>query len=252
VRSIDLNADVGESFGAWRMGQDEALIPLVTSVNVACGAHAGDPVVMARTVALAARHGASVGAHPGYPDLVGFGRREMALSEEELETTLLAQLGALAAIARVQGVGLTHVKPHGALYNTAAADSRVAETIARAVSRFSSELILVGLAGSASVEAGRATGLRVAGEAFADRAYEPDGTLRSRRLEGAILEREAAVAQAVGIAARGEVTATDGSALRVEAETLCIHGDTPDAPAYAAAIREALAAAGVEIAPLAP
>ncbi len=245
---IDLNADVGESYGAWVMGDDEGLLPLVTSANIACGAHAGDSLVMARTVALAARVGVTAGAHPGYPDRDGFGRRDLAMTNEELEASLLAQLGALAAIAGAAGVRLRHVKPHGALYNRAAGDAALAETVAQTVRRFSPELVLVGLAGSVLLDAGRAAGLRVAGEAFADRAYEADGTLRSRRVPGAVhSDPEAVAAQAVSIACDRQVQATDGSMIAVDADTICVHGDTPGAPAMARAVRRALEAAGVEV-----
>ncbi len=249
---IDLNADVGESYGAWTIGDDEALIPLITSANVACGAHAGDPLVMARTVTLAKAHGVAVGAHPGYPDRDGFGRRDLEMTSEELEASILAQLGALWAIARANGVELVHVKPHGALYNRAARDTGLAETVARAVKRFSSHVVLVALAGSVALEAGRAAGLSVAAEAFADRAYEPDGSLRSRRLPDAVHGDPArAAAQAVSIATGGGVRAIDGTIVPVRAETICLHGDTPDAPTIAEMVRRALAAAGVEVRSLA-
>jgi len=244
---IDLNADVGESFGAWSLGEDEALIPLVSSVNVAAGLHAGDPVVIERTIAIAARHGVAVGAHPGYPDLAGFGRRELALSPAEIEASVLYQVGAVAAFARAAGVELRHVKAHGALYNRAAVDVAAAAAIARAVARFSTSLRLVGLAGSVMVDAGREAGLPVVEEAFADRAYEPDGRLRSRRLPGAVLDDpRAAAAQAVAIV-RGELRAIDGTPLPVQAGTLCVHGDLPGATGRAAAVREALLAADIEI-----
>ena len=248
---VDLNSDVGESFGAWTSGEDEALIPLVTSVNVACGFHAGDPLVIERTVALAVRSRAAIGAHPGYPDLVGFGRREMEMAPAELEAAIVYQLGAIGAFARAAGADLRHVKPHGALYNRAAVDPAVAESIARAVQRVSGDLVLVGLAGSVLLEAGRSAGLRVAAEAFADRAYEPDGRLRSRRLPGAVhTSAAAAAAQAVSIVRDGQVTSHGGSNLAVHADTICIHGDTPAAPEFARAIRAALAEAGVTIAAL--
>jgi UPF0271 protein len=244
---IDLNADVGESLGAWTIGEDEALIPLVSSVNVAAGFHAGDPGVIERTVALAVRSGAAVGAHPGYPDLAGFGRRPMALSAAEIESAVLYQVGAVAAFARAAGTELRHVKAHGALYNRAAADPAAAAAIARAVRRWSSSLVLVGLAGSRLVEAGHDAGLRVAEEAFADRAYEPDGSLRSRGLDGAVLDDPAAAAaQALAIAG-GTLTAWGGTPLAVRADTLCVHGDLPGAVARAAAVRAALLGAGVEI-----
>lgn len=245
---IDLNADVGESYGAWRMGQDEALMPLITSANVACGAHAGDPLVIERTVALARDAGVAVGAHPGYPDRDGFGRRDLDMTPEELEASLVFQVSAVAGFARAAGIPLRHVKPHGALYNRAARDVAVAEAIAKAVRRCSAELVLVGLAGSLLLEAGRASGLAVAAEAFADRAYEADGSLRSRRLDGAVLpDAAAAAAQAVTIVRDGHVRTFDGATVAVRADTLCIHGDTPGAPAFAAAVRAALEAAGVEV-----
>jgi 5-oxoprolinase (ATP-hydrolysing) subunit A len=248
--SIDLNADVGESFGPWPMGADEQLVPLVTSVNIACGAHAGDATTILRTVVLAARHGVAIGAHPGYPDLAGFGRRDLDLSAEELRATLVVQVGAVLAAARVAGSAVRHVKPHGAMYNRAAADREMAATIAEAVRDLDPNLVLVGLAGSASVEAGRAAGLRVAAEGFADRRYEADGSLRSRRLDGAVLRPAEAAAQAVSIARDGVVRAVDGSIVHVRADTICIHGDGPDAVATASAVRAGLADAGIEVAAL--
>lgn len=248
---IDLNSDVGESYGAWKMGDDDALIPLVTSVNVACGAHAGDPTVMATTVALAARAGVAIGAHPGYPDRDGFGRRPMEMSADELEASLLYQLGALAAFVRAAGQTLTHVKPHGALYNRAARDAELAATICRAVARFDSSLPVVALAGSPMLAVVRNAGLPSVAEAFADRAYEADGTLRSRRLRGAILRSpEVAAEQAVSIVTLGRVTSSDGTPVAVAADTLCIHGDTPGAADYARAVRGALDEAGVTLGPI--
>jgi UPF0271 protein len=250
VVRIDLNADVGESFGAWPLGDDARLIPLVTSVNVACGFHAGDPVTIERTVARAVAVGVAVGAHPGYPDLAGFGRRDMDLTAAEVEAAVVYQIGAVAAFARAAGSDLRHVKPHGALYNRAARDPATAEAIARAVRRSSSELVLVGLAGSELLAAGEAAGLTTAAEAFADRAYEPDGSLRSRRLPDAVLGTAAAAAQAVAIARDGRAVAVGGSRLAIRADTLCIHGDSPAAVEIAIAVRAALAAAGIEIAPV--
>jgi 5-oxoprolinase (ATP-hydrolysing) subunit A len=248
---IDLNSDVGESFGSWNLGQDEALIPLVSSINVACGFHAGDPLVMERTVGVAQRSGVAIGAHPGYPDLVGFGRRDLDMAPDELEAALLYQVGALAAFASAAGTELQHVKPHGALYNRASVDREVARTIARAARRFSGGLILVGLGGSALLDAGREAGLRVAAEAFADRAYEPDGTLRSRRQPEAVLTDPDRVAQrAVAIATESRVEAIDGSIVEMHAETICVHGDTPGAAVLAQAVRAALDAAGVTVQPL--
>jgi len=248
---IDLNADVGEGFGPWPMGDDAGLIPLVSSVSVACGFHAGDPAGIARTIALAVAAGAAIGAHPGYPDLAGFGRREMELARDELEAAIVYQVGAVAALARAGGAELRHVKPHGALYNRSARDAATAESVARAVRSVSADLVLVGLAGSVSLQASRAAGLSVAAEAFADRAYEADGSLRSRRLPGALVTDPAeAAARAVRLAVDGEIETADGTLIRVEADTLCIHGDTPGAAGIARAVRAALESAGVAVAPL--
>ena len=239
---IDLNADVGEGFGAWTMGQDADLLALVTSVNVACGFHAGDPLVMDRTVAAAARAGVALGAHPGYPDLRGFGRRPMSASPEEVETDVLYQVGALLGFARAHGARLVHVKPHGALYNQAALDEELARAVARGTARAGRHLILVGLAGSAAMRrAAEAEGLRFAAEA-----------LRSRRLPGAVItDAEAAARQAVSIARDGRVRSAEGADVRVEADTLCLHGDTPGAVANARAVGQALRAAGIALKPLA-
>ena len=245
---IDLNADVGESLGPWPMGEDAELLPAVTSVSVACGFHAGDPLGIWNTVRRAAAAGIAIGAHPGYPDLVGFGRRDLAMGADELEASVLYQVAALAGLARSAGTSLRHVKPHGALYNRAARDAATAEPIARAVARASTELALFGPPGSALLAAGEAAGLRVVAEGFADRAYEPDGSLRSRRLDGALLtDPAAAAAQAVSIVRDGRVIAADGSPVAVRVETLCLHGDTPGAAAIARAVRTALESAGVDV-----
>lgn len=237
--TIDLNCDCGESFGAYRLGDDAAILPLITSANIACGFHAGDPSVMRHTLRLAAQVGVAVGAHPGYPDLQGFGRREMTFTPAEVEGLILYQVGALAALARAEGLELAHVKPHGALYNQAAKDAALAGAIVRAVKAFSRELILVGLAGSQLVAAGIELGLATAGEAFPDRAYNADGSLRSRNLPGAVLEDPAQVASnAVQLAQREGV------------QTLCLHGDNPSALENARQVRAALAAAGVGLARL--
>ena len=249
---IDLNCDMGESFGIYQVGADEALMPLITSANIACGFHAGDPMVADRTVALAARHGLSVGAHPGYLDLRGFGRRPIQAAPEEVEADILYQIGALAAFARAHGARLVHVKPHGAVYNQAVADPELARALVRGVARFSKDLIFVGLATSRTMQdAAQAEGLRFAGEAFADRAYNPDGTLQSRRAAGSVItEPERAARQAVSIARDGIIEAHDGSQLAIAAETLCVHGDNPSALDNARTIRQALEKAGVEVKPL--
>jgi len=245
---VDLNADVGESLGPWPMGDDAALIPLVSSVNIACGFHAGDPATIERTVALAVAAGAAIGAHPGYPDLVGFGRRDLAMSPTDLEAAVIYQVGAVASFARAAGSDLRHVKAHGALYNRAAVDPGTAAAVARAVRRCSAELVLVGLAGSELLAAGEAAGLRVAAEAFPDRAYEADGTLRSRSLPDAVLTGSAVIAERAVVMARdGLVRAVDGSSVAIRPETLCLHGDTPGAVEHARAVRAALEAAGIAV-----
>jgi len=236
-RTIDLNCDIGESYGAWSMGDDAALLDVVSSANVACGFHAGDPSIIDATVRAAADRNVAIGAHPSYPDLAGFGRRSMNLSPQDVESAVLYQVAALAGIARANGAALHHVKPHGALYNDAARNAHVAEAIARAVARFDKSLLLVGLPDSALIAAGQAAGLRTAGEGFCDRAYEPDGSLRSRLREGAVFtDPERAAHQAV-LLARSE-----------RVKTLCIHGDTPGAPRIALAVCAALRDAGFALA----
>lgn len=236
---IDLNADVGESFGPWPMGHDEALMSVASSVNIACGFHAGDPVVISITIDHAMRAGLAIGAHPGFPDREGFGRRELVMSSDELEASVLYQVAAVAGMVLAAGGRLAHVKAHGALYNRAAVDAGMAESIARAVGRFSRELILVGPPGSELLAAAEAIGLPTSAEGFADRAYEPDGSLRSRRLKGALLTDPAlAAAQAVALAQAGQV------------QTLCVHSDTPGAPEIARAVRSALEAAGFAVQPV--
>lgn len=249
MKSIDLNCDLGESFGAWRMGNDAALLPLVTSANIACGFHAGDPLIMQRTVALALEHGVAIGAHVSLPDLQGFGRREMRISAAEAYAITLYQIGALHGFAHAAGARLAHVKPHGALYNMAAADRALADVIAGAVHAFDPRLRLVGLAGSALIEAGRALGLPVAREAFADRRYIGDGSLQPRDEHGAVIEDvERAVAQAVSIARDGTVQTTSGTSINLHADTVCLHGDGAHAVTVAQKLRAALDAAGLTIA----
>jgi 5-oxoprolinase (ATP-hydrolysing) subunit A len=245
---IDLNGDVGESFGAYRVGHDAALIPVLTSANVACGFHAGDPGIMRTTVELARAHHVSVGAHPGFPDLVGFGRREINASPREVEDFVAYQIGALAAIAAAQGVRLKHVKPHGALYNMAARDAELADAIARATAAVDPSLLLFGLPRSKSVAAAERHGVKPISEAFADRAYRPDGTLVPRSEAGAVIEdADAVVGRAVRIARDRSVLAADGTCVPLDVETICVHGDTPGAAALAARIRDALIAAGIQV-----
>ena len=244
---IDLNCDLGESFGRYSLGEDAAMMAMITSANIACGFHAGDPDVMADTVALAKAHGVAIGAHPGYPDLQGFGRRRLDLTCQEITHLLIYQLGALHAFVRAAGLDLTHVKPHGALYNAAAKDENIAKAVAAGVVAYDPVLILVGLAGSALIRAGREVGLQTANEGFPDRTYLPDGTLTPRRQPGAVITDPDAVGENAlklvreGIKINGE---------RVHLDTLCLHGDNPQAVDNACALREKLALAGIAMAPL--
>lgn len=248
---IDLNCDLGEASGPGAIEHDRRMMDHVTSVNVACGAHAGDPDTMRATVRSARGAGVSVGAHPGFADREGFGRRDIALTAEAIENLVLAQLGALAAIARAEGTTLRHVKPHGALYNMAGRDRRVADAIARAVAGFDPALPLVALSGSALVDAGRAVGLDVAPEVFADRAYEAGGALVSRDRPGALIdEPQRLVERAVGMVRDGSVAAIDGTRLALAGETICVHGDTPGAARLAMTLRQGLEEAGITVAPL--
>jgi UPF0271 protein len=234
---MDLNCDMGESFGAYSIGNDAALMPLITSANIACGFHAGDPRVMALAAYLAREHHVAIGAHPGFNDLVGFGRRNLDATPDEIENDVLYQIGALAAFAK-----LSHVKAHGALYNRAAENPTIARAIARAVARFDPNLVLVGLATSnAMADAARESGLHFAREGFCDRAYNRDGTLRSRREAGAVIADPARAAQqALQIAREKSVTTPEGATIPLEADTLCIHGDNPHAVEIARAVREGL------------
>jgi UPF0271 protein len=250
--TIDLNCDMGESFGAWTLGDDAAVMPWISSANIACGFHAGDFATMQRTVRLAAEHRVAIGAHVALPDLQGFGRREIQVTPHEAHAMTLYQIGALAAFARAQGQRLHHVKPHGALYNMAARDAQLAAAIAQAVHDFDAGLVLVGLAGSALPRAGAQLGLGVAHEAFADRRYHGDGSLVSRREADALIhDIDAALAQAERIVLHGTVAARDGEVVTLRADTICVHGDRPDAAAFARRLHERLQQAGVSIAPIA-
>jgi UPF0271 protein len=250
---IDLNADVGEGFGAWSMGADAALFEHVTSVNVACGFHAGDPSVIETAVARAARAGLAIGAHPSFFDLRGFGRREMRVPAAEVEADVVYQVGALLAFARAHGAPLTHVKPHGALYNQAADDAELAAAIARGVARVDRGLVMVGLAGSPAMrDAAAAAGLRFAAEAFVDRAYDARGRLVPRSQARAVIADPAVAAAAALRLARDRALVTiDGREIAVEADTLCLHGDNPRALEVARSVREALERGGVSVQALA-
>ena len=248
--SIDLNADLGESFGRYTLGMDEKIMEVISSANIACGFHAGDPMVMERTVRLAAEAGIAIGAHPGFPDLMGFGRRNMAVSPEEARAYILYQLGALDAFLRPMGIRMWHVKPHGALYNMAAADEQLARAICGAVKDFDPELRLVGLSGSLLIRAAEKTGLRAISEVFADRAYEADGSLVSRRKPGAIIsdEREA-LRRVIRMVKEGKVKAINGEEIAIRAESVCVHGDGEKALLFAKSIREALTANDIQVSP---
>jgi 5-oxoprolinase (ATP-hydrolysing) subunit A len=252
MTTIDLNCDMGESFGAYTIGADDAVMPSITSANVACGYHGGDPGVMRRTVRLARDAGVRVGAHPGFPDLMGFGRREMRMAPQDLEDMVVYQIGALGAIARSEGVALSHVKAHGALYNMAVTDKALASAIARAVMAVDPALIFFALPGSELARAANGLGLQVALEGFADRSYEPDGSLTPRSRAGAVIhDVDAVVERALRMATDGVVTASDGSRLDMRVDTICTHGDTPGAQALTRALRTSLERAGVTVAAMA-
>jgi len=250
VVRLDLNADMGESFGRWTMGDDSALLPLVTSANVACGFHAGDPSVLLNTCREAARLGVVVGAHVSYQDLSGFGRTAMDVPFDQLHDDVLYQLAAIWGIAKTVGARLAYVKPHGALYNRIASDADQARAVISAMVDFGEDLALVGLSGSQGLRLAEEAGLRAVPEAFADRAYNPDGTLVSRRLPGSVLHGSELIARRmVRLAREGLVEAADGSLVPVEAESICVHGDTPGAVENARAVRVALRDAGIDVRP---
>lgn len=251
---IDLNSDVGESFGSYTIGMDEEVIPLISSANIACGFHAGDPAVMRRTVALAAESGTAVGVHPGLPDLMGFGRRAMDVSLQEIKDYVTYQIGALHAVAAAQNIKLQHVKPHGALYNMAVKNPGIWEAVAEAMAAADPGLILFVLAGPDSHrlrEMGERNGIRIAFEFFGDRAYNPDGSLVSRSLPGAVIHDQNQVADKIlKLVGDRAVTCIDGSEIELEADTVCVHGDNPAALELVRNIRRTLASAGVQIAPV--
>ncbi|MBM4276934.1 MAG: LamB/YcsF family protein [Deltaproteobacteria bacterium] len=248
---IDLNSDVGESFGAYKLGLDEEVIPHLTSANIACGFHAGDPAVMRKTVSLAKRYGVEVGAHPGFPDLIGFGRRNMDATLEEIQDYVIYQTGALQAFAVSQGIKLQHIKAHGALYNMAVANPKIWEAMAEGICRVDKEIILVVLASSNNeplLEMGKRYGIRIAFEAFPDRAYRNDGSLVPRREKGGVIEDHDLVAKrALKMAIEGKVIAIDGTEIELWADTLCVHGDNPAAVQMVKKIREELKTSGVNV-----
>ena len=245
---VDLNSDLGESFGNYTIGMDGEILKYVSSANVACGWHAGDPIVMEKTVATAKENGVAIGAHPGFPDLMGFGRRNMVVTPEEAKAYVKYQLGALKAFTDSHGVKIQHVKPHGALYNMAAVDEKLARAMCEAVYEVDKDIIFMGLAGSKMIEAAEAAGLKAASEVFADRAYNDDGTLVSRKLEGAVIkDKELAIKRVVRMVKEGKVESINGNDIAIKADSICVHGDNPKALEFVKNIRETLIAEGVEI-----
>lgn len=252
MATVDLNADLGESYGRWQLGDDEALLRVVTSANVACGFHAGDPATLVRTCALAAEHGVSVGAQVGYPDLAGFGRRFVDVAPDDLYADVVYQIGALDAIARSQGTRVRYVKPHGALYNTVVHHQGQASAVVRAVSELDPTLPLLGLPGSVLLDLAEDAGIPTVREVFADRAYTDDGTLAPRGEPGAVLHDTDEIAdRARRMVVEGVIETTSGDTVAVDADSVCLHGDSPDAVAAATAVRAVLADAGVTIRPFA-
>ena len=254
MKKIDLNCDMGESFGAYKLGMDDAVIQFISSANIACAWHAGDPSVMNHTVAIAVEHGVGVGAHPGYPDLLGFGRRNLDCTMEELRNYVIYQIGALQAFCNVHGTKMQHVKPHGALYLTAVENEDVARVVAEAIVSVNPDLLYVALAGARGelmTRIGQEVGLGVVYEAFPDRAYSPEGTLVSRRQPGAVIKEPRVVAErALRMVKEGVVIAIDGSTIPLDVQTLCVHGDNPKAVELVRSIRETLEADGVAVTPM--
>jgi UPF0271 protein len=249
--NVDLNCDMGESFGVYRLGSDEEMMRHITSANIACGFHAGDPIVMERTISFAKNHGVSVGAHPGFPDLVGFGRRNMELSPREIRNDLIYQVGALSAFAQIEGLSLQHVKPHGQLYTLAVKDEALSKVICEAVLALGKNIILVALSGSKMAEIASKSGLKVAREAFADRAYHRDGNLVSRKTEGSVIHDLKRVAERViRMVQEGKVQSIEGDLIDLEVDSICVHGDTPGAADLARAIRGNLQGAGITVLPM--
>ncbi|MEP6850244.1 MAG: 5-oxoprolinase subunit PxpA [Acidobacteriota bacterium] len=251
MKSIDLNCDMGESFGAWKMGNDAEIMGYISSANVACGFHAGDATTMRVTAEMALAKGVAVGAHPSYPDLQGFGRRTMSLTPDEVFDIVVYQVSALKGICESLGGRLSHVKPHGALYNQAAKDAIIARAIARAVQKCDDSLVVFGLSGSCSITEAGKFGLKTASEGFADRTYQRDGTLTPRSQPNALIpDQERAIDQVLQMVESQTVTAVDGATVGLTTDTICIHGDGPNALEFAAAINKALTTAGVSIRPV--
>lgn len=251
MNRIDLNCDLGESFGAYKLGMDDEVIPYISSANIACGFHASDPVVMRKTVKLVKKSGVSAGAHPGFPDLLGFGRRNMNVSPAEAKAYVQYQIGALSAFCRAAGIPLVHVKAHGALYNMAGKDYALAKAICEGIAEFDKNLILLALSGSEMIRAAKDAGLRAASEVFADRAYEEDGSLVARTKPGSMItDEDEAIGRVVRMAKEGKAAAVTGKDISIQADSVCVHGDNAKALEFVRKIRAALTAEGIEIAPL--
>lgn len=248
MKRVDLNCDLGESFGNYKLGMDEAVLPYISSANVACGFHASDPLVMMNTVKMAVENHTAVGAHPGYPDLVGFGRRNMTVSFDEAKSMVMYQIGALDAFCKANGIEMQHVKPHGAMYNMAGKDAGLAKAICEGICEINPNLILLGQDGSELAKAAKAAGLAVAAEVFADRAYEEDGSLVARSKPGAMItDEDEAIARVLRMVKEGKVTAITGKDIAIKADSICVHGDGPKALEFVKKIRERLESEGIEI-----
>ncbi|MBT2640856.1 LamB/YcsF family protein [Bacillus sp. ISL-41] len=246
--SVDLNCDLGESYGIFKIGNDSEVLKHITSANIACGYHAGDHNVMVKTVKMAIAHDVGIGAHPGFPDLHGFGRREMKMSAEEIYNLTIYQIGALSALAKACGTKVIHVKPHGALYNMAAKDKEIADAVASAVADVDPSLILFGLAGSSLVKAGKERGLQVAEEVFADRTYQQDGSLTPRTQSNAMIyDSDLAISRVIRMIREGKVESVDGPDIEMKADTICIHGDEPQALHFAVKLKAALMEEGIKV-----
>jgi len=251
AQAVDLNSDIGESFGDYKLGMDDEVLQYVTSANIACGFHAGDPLIMEKTVALAASRNVSIGAHPGYPDLMGFGRRDLKATPAEVKAYVTYQLGALMAFAAAHGIHVAHLKAHGAMYNMAAVDYNLARAIAEAVYSVDRTVILLALAGSQMVKAAHDIGVKVAEEVFADRAYNEDGTLVARSKPGSMIEEEhVAIARVVRMVTEGKVQAMTGNDIAIRADSVCVHGDNPQAVAFVRQIRDELQRQGIDVVPM--
>ena len=248
---VDLNSDVGESFGAYKIGLDEEVLKYVSSANIACGWHAGDPIVMRNTVGAAFKNNVGIGAHPGFYDIMGFGRRNMTVSPDEMKQYTIYQLGALYGFVKAAGAKMQHVKPHGAMYNMAAKDAKLAQAIIDGIWEVDRDLIVLGLAGSEMVNAAKEKGLKAANEVFADRAYNPDGTLVARSLPGSMIhDKDIAISRVIRMVKEGKVTAINGEDINIKVDSICVHGDNPEAVEFVRLIKEELSRANVEIKPL--